>query len=251
MPVFYSLGNLVSAQDEPERILGGLVRVEWDRCGKEDSLEPGEIGRSEPGKPGESGKPGKSGRIRLVSYELLPIVTHQEAGDYSAWLLENYTEEQAARHRLGITKQQLEELCEKLVLLSAPAESSAADLTSASCSRPQMQAARLSQILITGIECGDQIGNYVYERNPGKTAGAEDEKTPGGKLVCFPRVGISRSGTGDVMAAILLSDLVKGARLSDALAHAQRFLSECLQIATDLGLPPEDGIPFELNLREL
>ena len=111
----------------------------------------------------------------------------------------------------------LEMLCRKLVLLSP----------------------RLSKIVITGIECGDQIGNYVYE------------KETGGRLVCFPRVGISRAGTGDVMAAILLGDLVNGLSLSDALSHAQCFLAACLQTASELGLPPEDGIPFELNLAKL
>lgn len=87
MPVFYSLGNLVSAQDEPERILGGLAEVSWER--------------SEDGMP------------ELSGYELLPVITHQEPGDYSAMLLDDYTEELAARHRLGITKKQLEELWEK------------------------------------------------------------------------------------------------------------------------------------------
>lgn len=111
----------------------------------------------------------------------------------------------------------LEMLCRKLVLLSP----------------------RLSKIVITGIECGDQIGNYVCENEAG------------GKLVCFPRVGISRAGTGDVMAAILLGDLVNGLSLSDSLSHAQRFLAACLQTASELGLPPEDGIPFELNLAKL
>ena len=87
MPVFYSLGNLVSAQDEPERILGGLAEVSWERD--------------------ENGAP------ELAGYELLPVVTHQEPGDYSARLLEDYTEELGAQHRLGITKQEMEELWEK------------------------------------------------------------------------------------------------------------------------------------------
>ena len=123
----------------------------------------------------------------------------------------------------------LQGLCEKLVLLSP----------------------RLSKILITGIECGNQIGNYVYETNSGKASRAEAGKKPGGKLVCFPRVGISRAGTGDVMAAILTGDLVNGVSLTDALEHAQQFLSVCLETAIDLGLPPEDGIPFELHLKNL
>ncbi|MBQ9643516.1 MAG: bifunctional hydroxymethylpyrimidine kinase/phosphomethylpyrimidine kinase [Lachnospiraceae bacterium] len=133
-------------------------------------------------------------------------------------------------------------LCEKLVLLSAPAESRRPDPESP---------CRLSKILITGIECGDQIGNYVYETTSGKASGTEAGKKPGGKLVCFPRVGISRAGTGDVMAAILTGDLVNGVSLTDALEHAQQFLSVCLETAIDLGLPPEDGIPFELHLKKL
>lgn len=85
MPVYYSLGNLISAQDQPERVLGGLAEVSWER--------------------------GTDGTPRLSAYELVPVVTHQELGDraagkaadYSARLLSDYTQELASRHRLGVT----------------------------------------------------------------------------------------------------------------------------------------------------
>ncbi len=80
MLVYYSLGNFVSAQDKPECIVGGMARfrvaITLNGC-------------------------------EIVEADLAPVVTHQADGLYTAYLLENYTEELAGRHRLGITLDEL------------------------------------------------------------------------------------------------------------------------------------------------
>lgn len=76
MLVYYSLGNFVSAQDEPERILGGMAQfkaaITLNGC-------------------------------EIVEAGLIPVVTHQADGLYTAYLLEDYTQELAEQHRLDIT----------------------------------------------------------------------------------------------------------------------------------------------------
>ncbi|MDR0663425.1 MAG: CapA family protein, partial [Spirochaetaceae bacterium] len=76
MVCFFSLGNFLSAQDEPPRLLGGMMRVLI--------------------------KKEASGTVSVESTELIPLVTHYEAGytNFSVNLLRDYTEELAARHRL-------------------------------------------------------------------------------------------------------------------------------------------------------
>lgn len=88
MLVYYSLGNFVSAQDTPERILGGMaqfrVSVTLNGCA-------------------------------VVEAGLAPVVTHQADGVYTAYLLEDYTEELAGRHRLGITLEELREIAGRAI----------------------------------------------------------------------------------------------------------------------------------------
>jgi poly-gamma-glutamate capsule biosynthesis protein CapA/YwtB (metallophosphatase superfamily) len=64
MLVYYSLGNMISAQKGKEHILGGLADVTFEK---------------------DAG-----GRIRIARYELLPLITHQEKGNYSAWIYDEY-----------------------------------------------------------------------------------------------------------------------------------------------------------------
>ena len=87
MLVYYSLGNFVSAQDMPDRILGGMAQfkavITLNGC-------------------------------EIVEADLVPVVTHQADGLYTAYLLEDYTEELAGQHRLGITLDELKAIAERL-----------------------------------------------------------------------------------------------------------------------------------------
>ena len=78
MPVYYSLGNFLSHQMSAEQMLGGMASL---RLVKDDA------------------------GTRVEDAELLPtvtVITHKDTGwwSYRPMLLENYTDELAAQHRL-------------------------------------------------------------------------------------------------------------------------------------------------------
>ena len=78
MVCFFSLGNFLSAQNEPSRLLGGMMRL---TVKKEAS---------------------PAHRVTIEEAELLPLVTHYEAGykNFRVYLLGDYTEDIAAGHLL-------------------------------------------------------------------------------------------------------------------------------------------------------
>lgn len=85
MLVYYSLGNMVSRQDRRECSIGGLAEFTITRT------------------PEACG---------VTEYELKPLITHQ-TGEYStACLLDHYTEEMAAAHRMGLALGQWQALYE-------------------------------------------------------------------------------------------------------------------------------------------
>ncbi len=53
------------------------------------------------------------------------------------------------------------------------------------------------KVVITGIPCGNYIGNYYYEAKGGS------------RILRTKRAGVPRSGTGDIFASILAADAVK------------------------------------------
>ena len=81
--VFWSLGNFVSNQQSAETNLGGLARVRFVK--DEDGC-------------------------RIAEYALEGLVTHQERGLTTVYPLAAYTDALAARHSLGLTRDDLENL---------------------------------------------------------------------------------------------------------------------------------------------
>ncbi len=73
MLVYYSLGNYVSGQTKKDRVVGGMAKV---------SIE----------------KDYKTNESYITEYELDPIVTQQ--GEYTAYKLEDYTDELANQNRI-------------------------------------------------------------------------------------------------------------------------------------------------------
>lgn len=74
--VYYSLGNFISNQNEVPRILGGMADIDLvkDPVTKEISIE---------------------------SYDLIPLVTHQEQDSYTVYKLSDYTDELGEQHKLS------------------------------------------------------------------------------------------------------------------------------------------------------
>lgn len=95
------------------------------------------------------------------------------------------------------------------------------------------------KIVVSGLERGDDLENYVYEAG----------KAP--VLIREHKVGPFRSGTGDVFSAVIAGDVVNGQGLESAVRHASAFVARVLRRTVEMGLPKTDGICFEEFLTEL
>ncbi len=89
------------------------------------------------------------------------------------------------------------------------------------------------KIVISGLERGEDLENFVYE------AGKEP------LVIREHKTGPCRAGTGDVFASILAADAVRGRALADSVARASAFIAQALRRTTELKLPEPDGICFE------
>ncbi|TCS80415.1 pyridoxine kinase [Pectinatus cerevisiiphilus] len=94
------------------------------------------------------------------------------------------------------------------------------------------------KIIITGIERGENIGNFIYEQGQGS-------------MLEFARIGGEHSGTGDVFVAIVAASLLKNEPIEYAVAKAARFINKSLLFTEKIGLPRNEGICFEEYLTEL
>lgn len=95
------------------------------------------------------------------------------------------------------------------------------------------------KIVISGIERGDELENFVFEH--GKSA----------KIIKERKIGPSRAGTGDVFSSIIAADAVNGVDLTDSVRRASAFIAKVTRRSLELGLPVEDGICFEEFLGEI
>lgn len=95
------------------------------------------------------------------------------------------------------------------------------------------------KIVISGIERGEDLENFVFEAG----------KAP--VIVKEQKVGPCRSGTGDVFSSIIAADAVNGVEFIRSVRHASSFIAKVLRRAMELDLPKTDGICFEEYLTEI
>ncbi len=95
------------------------------------------------------------------------------------------------------------------------------------------------RIVISGIDRGNDLMNFVYEAG----------KQP--VMVAEPKVGPCRAGTGDVFSAIIAADAVNGVEFLTSVRHAAAFIAKVLKRAVELEIPETDGICFEEFLTEI
>lgn len=95
------------------------------------------------------------------------------------------------------------------------------------------------KIVISGIERGDDLENFIYEAG----------KPP--VTVREHKVGPCRSGTGDVFSSIIAGDAVNGVDIVSSVKHASAFVAKVLRRTVELDLPKTDGICFEEFLTEI
>lgn len=103
----------------------------------------------------------------------------------------------------------------------------------------QLHALHGAKIVISGLDLGDALGNYVYEGG----------KPP--RLLAEPKAGDYRSGTGDVFAAIITGCAVNGVDFAESVKLASAFVSRAIRRSEELEIPVTDGIAFEELLGEL
>ena len=89
------------------------------------------------------------------------------------------------------------------------------------------------QVVITGLELGDTLGNFVFQRG----------EAP--ELIQVPKVGPCRSGTGDVFAALIAGTAVLGLPFRESVRFTAAFLEQVLHATEARGVPRTDGVCFE------
>jgi len=94
------------------------------------------------------------------------------------------------------------------------------------------------KIVITGISFNQKILNFVYDE---------------GKVynVIVDRIGEDRSGTGDVISAVIAGSYLNGHTFLDSVKKAADFASKCIQHSVDIDAHPHLGLCFEPLLKEL
>lgn len=90
-----------------------------------------------------------------------------------------------------------------------------------------------SKIVISGVKMGNYIGNVVYEKNGIK------------KIIRMKKVGMERSGTGDIFASIIAADCVNGVDLETSVKKAGNFIKKCIIATEKYQVPKTDGVCFE------
>lgn len=88
--VYYSLGNFVSAQNEIDRVIGGMADITITK--------------------------NIAGEVTIESFDLIPLITHQEAGLYTTYKLSDYTDDLVKRHKLrgkGLNLEKINDILDK------------------------------------------------------------------------------------------------------------------------------------------
>ena len=99
-----------------------------------------------------------------------------------------------------------------------------------------------SQIVITGIPCGDGIGTYGLDVT---------KETDGAFFHRAVRQPKSFPGTGDIFASVLLGALMRGDDLYTATRVAADFVGEVIAYSQNCGEPTRDGVLLEPLLGKL
>lgn len=95
------------------------------------------------------------------------------------------------------------------------------------------------KVVITGINQGSFVANYVYDRDDTKG------------FIKTKKIGEERSGTGDVFSSIIIGDAVNNVELLTSVKKASRFIKKCIKKSIEMDIPKEDGVCFEEYLRLL
>ena len=95
-------------------------------------------------------------------------------------------------------------------------------------------------IVVTGIPFyNKQIMNYIYSQG----------EHP--RIVMVDKIGVDRSGTGDVISSIICGMCLNGHNFYDSVRKAAEFASKCIKYCEKNDVPPIWGLCFEMYLKDL
>ena len=95
-------------------------------------------------------------------------------------------------------------------------------------------------IVVTGIHFNQtQIANFIYNKG-------EDFQ-----IVMVDRIGGDRSGTGDVIAAIIAGMYLNGRSLYESVKKAADYVSKCIRYCEENEVPSYWGLCFEMFMKDL
>jgi len=130
----------------------------------------------------------------------------------------------------------LTELCSLMDVDYRDGDFSPAELE-AMCQQLSFQGPK--HIVVTGIHHGKQIMNFVFSRG----------ETP--KTIMVDRIGGDRSGTGDVISAVIAGMYLNGHGFYDSVKRATEFASKCISYCEKNNVPTHWGLSVEMYLRDL
>ena len=96
-------------------------------------------------------------------------------------------------------------------------------------------------IVVTGISLFSQgqLLNFIYNQNEGY------------RLVMVDKIGVDRSGTGDVISAIVAGMFLNGHTFYESVKKAADFVTKCIFYCERENVPDQWGLPFEMYLGDL
>ncbi len=181
----------------------------------------------------------------LKNFSASPVMIDPVMGDHGK-IYTSYTREMCGQMKkllqfADLVTPNLTEACE-LLNIPYPAEGIISDSDLAMMAANISSKMRGGKVIITGLSMdfddGSNIANFVYD------AGKID-------LVTSKKIGVDRSGTGDVFFAVVAASFLNGEDLTQAVRKAADFVTKCIRHAEDLNLEWNWGLPFEEFLTEL
>lgn len=163
------------------------------------------------------------------------VIVDPVMGDYGK-LYRTYTKEMCDKmkelvHYADIITPNLTELC---TLLDAPYPENGASIEELKEMCAKLAEWGPKHIVVTGIHFNQtQIANFIYNKG-------EDFQ-----IVMVDRIGGDRSGTGDVIAAIIAGMYLNGHSLYESVKKAADYVSKCIRYCEENEVPSYWGLCFE------
>ena len=162
-------------------------------------------------------------------------------GDYGK-LYKTYTPELSAKMKklvryADILTPNLTELC---ALMDEDYHNGEFDAKALTAMCEKLSAQGPAHIVVTGIHYNEkQIMNFVYSKG----------EAP--RVLLVDRIGGDRSGTGDVISAVIAGKYLNGHDFYDSVRCAAEYASKCIGYCEENKVPEHWGLCFEMYLRDL